>query len=764
MATPTIRQTNGAASGAVTSVSLAAGTAVDDILVVSQEVDFTAVASMVAPSVTGVGSWTQIGATVQSGSPNIAMKSWWAPVTAGGARTLSCSQAGGTSSNHVIVHVLTGADLVTPIDGTPATNSGTTGTAQIVGAAAGVSPTTADALLIGNWSGIQFSGSISYTAPGTMVERSEVSDTGGAAALMSATQVLAASGATGTRTATSSISATSGWVANLFAVRGIATVTVADTVPGSVEVSSPGGETITALPGATVVTDPAPGSVEVSSPDGESLTIIPAVLLPAATGEIGLEGLPVTAAVHVAVGIGEIGVEGFAPHPALQARVGVGELIVDGITVAIAGRPPIGDIDVSGPPVQVSYGNAGVPGLGGLVALPPQPAPRFIVQSILTGQFLSWDLELSEPTVTLTLSGPTAITGTLKPEDPETRKLLNSGGFEPWACWIHLEIDGEIRASGILQPYQANGDVLSIEAAGVSAYPHGIPYQQELSGIQVDPADVMRAIWAHLQSFPDGNLGVTVVGSTPIKLGEPEHTEPKLDPATGLQEIDGDGHPVFTTVAEKPYLLVWWDGTDCGSEIASLASQAPFDFVERCAWSDETRSSVKHWIEVGFPRIGCRWLNDGPRFATGENVYNVVPVEETDDLYASQVVVFGKGEGSSTLIGYAGRPLHQRLRRVALVQDKTIPSMERANARAGEELERRQGLVDVTDMEVDARHPNAVFGSYGVGDDVLIDIEVGWIGRLRQYERILSITYDPDGESVRLELRRADAFRYGEGA
>lgn len=457
--------------------------------------------------------------------------------------------------------------------------------------------------------------------------------------------------------------------------------------------------------------------------------------------------------------IGDITVEGAAPIAADHSvPVGIGDIRVEGTDADLAGTTlNDGQITVQGLPIQVSYGSSGVPGLGGVVNVPPSNTTRFIAQSILTGEFLSWDLEISDPTITLALSGPSSITGKLDPEQPQVQELLRSGKFQPWACWIHQEVDGFIRASGILQPYVVDGESLSVEAAGVSAYLHGIPWLAELSAIQVDPADVVRAIWAHVQSFPDGHLGVTVTGTTPVRIGEPAGTAPKVD-GNGNPVLDDSGHQILEPVAAKPYELMWWEGTDCGSEMDALAKEAPFDFVERCAWN-AAKTGVVHWIELAYPRIGVR--QTGLRFASGENVTGAVPAEETDGLYASQVVTFGSGEGRDTIRGYAGRPMPGRLRRVAIVQDGTISTSDRATAVACDDLERRQGLVDVTDLEVDARHVNARFGSYSVGDDILIDVEVGWLGRLRQWERILSITYAPDGESVRLQLRRADAFRTG---
>ena len=552
-------------------------------------------------------------------------------------------------------------------------------------------------------------------------------------------------------------------------------ITVSDYVPTSVPKNAADSATRTETFSVTarstandsgIQTDTASVAVKVSGADSGigTNTASVGVVVPVDAGDVTVEGLPITVHHVVNLGVGDITVDGPAPNLAHHAPLDIGDVTVDGLPVEFLGRLDLGEVEVQGLPIQVSYGSTGPGGQGGVVAVPPAVPSRFLVQSILDGRFLSWDLELSDPQVALVLSGPTSITGVLKPEDPETRKLLLGGGFEPWACWIHHEIEGEIRASGILQPYQIDGETLSVEAAGVSAYAHGIPWLAELSAIQIDPANVVRAIWAHLQSYPDGQLGVTVTGTTPVRIGTPAMTVPKTDPETGAPVLDDNGNQILEDVEAKPYELMFWEGTDCGSEIDSLAGEAPFDYIERCAWND-ARTTVTHWIEIGYPRIGQRCIGAGaPRFASGENILNAVPAEETDDLYASQVVVFGKGEGRDTTKGYAGRPLNRRLRRVAIVQDKTIPTPERATAAAGSELERRQALIDVTDLEVDARHPNAVFGSYQVGDDVLVDVEVDWIGRLRQYERILSITYAPDLESVRLELRRSEAFRYGEGA
>lgn len=500
-----------------------------------------------------------------------------------------------------------------------------------------------------------------------------------------------------------------------------------------------------------------PGDIGV---EGTSFTVelIPRVRRPLDTTDLVVEGLPVTVSKIYPLGIAEIAVEPVELDGAHHvAHLPPGDVVVEPLAATLLGTNlEPGDVEIQGLPIQVSYGSGGVSGIGGILATPPINTTRFIAQSILTGQMLHWDLPITDPTITYTLSGPTSITGDLRPEDPGMQDLL-AAGMEPWACWIHVETDGIIRASGILQPYQIDDEVLTIEAVGPSGYLHGIPYLGELSAIQVDPADMMRNIWAHVQSYPDGKLGVTVLGATPVRIGEPAKQEQELD-ENGDPKVDEDGEPVMKDIEAEPYELLWWEGSDCGSEVDSLAGETPFDWVERCAWNAD-KTAVLHWIEIGYPRIGTR--RSDLRFASGENVTGAVPAEEAEDLYASQVVTYGAGEGRETIRGYAGRPLRKRLRRVAIVQDATIATAPRANAVAADDLERRQGLLDVTDLEVDARHINAQLGTYQVGDDVLIDVEVGWLGRLLQWERILSITYAPDQEAVRLQLRRSEAMRYG---
>ena len=89
--------------------------------------------------------------------------------------------------------------------------------------------------------------------------------------------------------------------------------------------------------------------------------------------------------------------------------------------------------------------------------------------------------------------------------------------FKPWGHWIHAvkEMpDGseKIWASGIVQPSDVDPQtgILTLKAEGFSNYPKGIPWLVNWNPIAVDPFEIVYRIWNHIQSYDNGDLGVTV--------------------------------------------------------------------------------------------------------------------------------------------------------------------------------------------------------------------------------------------------------------
>lgn len=404
--------------------------------------------------------------------------------------------------------------------------------------------------------------------------------------------------------------------------------------------------------------------------------------------------------------------------------------------------------------LQMFEGNAAPPGVELLAApyIPPERRGlRFIVRNIIDGRVVDWDLPLVEPEITWTLSGPTVIRGSI---EPENRDIVEER-IDAWATWLDVEENGIIRASGIVQPVSIDDERFEIEAVGVAAYPQGMPFMSELSEVELDAMEAVRRIWAHLLAYPDAvplNIELSQI-TCGLLLGTPAY--PKTD-ASGYVVTDASGNAEMEDA--KPYELNWWSDIDCGREIDQLAQTVPFDYVERPRWSQD-RDYVVHRIELGFPRAGS--LRDDLRFVLDENMVAAFVVREQPGTYASQIIVRGAGEGRDGVRGYAGTRSPRRLRRVTVVTDKAVMTSSRADARAADELRRRQSVLTVGEIVVHDWHPNAPIGSFDVGDDIVIQAPVSYLGDVKLVHRITAFTWSPDLGTISLTLARSDDFYYG---
>lgn len=452
--------------------------------------------------------------------------------------------------------------------------------------------------------------------------------------------------------------------------------------------------------------------------------------------------------------------------------------------------------------------------------VPSSKPLRFMFQSIRTGEWLNWDVPIVEPEITYQLSGATLIRGKLGPEDyAYVEKTIDA-----WGTWVHAEEGGQIRASAIMQPFAIQGDDLMIEALGVHGYAVGTQFESEFSAIQIDPAEVVRQLWAYLQSYPDAKFGLTLdATATPRRLGDPARVDIrrdangdvvyrvlKVDEETGLFRVNqGDisdaawlkllqqGYPLYqdtqtgqlvqlvrpndlamattglparrnadgewevpeyTNVEAKPYEIAWWNQIDVGREIENLAKQTPFDFAESPRWK-ANRLDVQQHLAIGYPRLGTR--RHDLRFAEDENLLEAALLRETPGHYASQVIVRGAGEGRAAIRAQAGVPNPNRVRRVTSITDKTITDRVRAQALANEELLRRLAAQTISEITIDATHPNAPMGSFALGDDILVQARLPYFGEVALWHRITGYTWRPDADLVVLKLQRSEQFAYG---
>jgi hypothetical protein len=210
MATPTVREVlQNSVGGGVVTVTTGAGTQVNDVLCTIHGCDYGTLAGMTTPTGTA-GTWTE-QTSADLGENTIHMKVWTRTVTAGGAQTVTVSDQGFGEENFQFTYVVAG---VSAIDGAAGTTDGAGNTAT----APSVSPTGADDLLICAW--LSANNVVNFTFPGTMTNGLE-EETAGFVTLATAREVLATSGATGTRVATASASC-SGFTGVSIALKGAA--------------------------------------------------------------------------------------------------------------------------------------------------------------------------------------------------------------------------------------------------------------------------------------------------------------------------------------------------------------------------------------------------------------------------------------------------------------------------------------------------------------------------------------------------------------
>lgn len=356
------------------------------------------------------------------------------------------------------------------------------------------------------------------------------------------------------------------------------------------------------------------------------------------------------------------------------------------------------------------------------------------------GEFLDFDLPLTNVQVTDTLSGPGALTATVSPKiarliADDGQPLLNEWGTAIWA-----ESDGEVRGGGILTHGSYDGPSWNLECTGVTGYPQGMPFvsNSSKSFAETDPLTIVRYIWDHLQSQPGGNLGVIVseLGS-PVSIGISMDQE-EFDTESGLKDL----------VAGN-LVLAEWETPDLGEVIDTLASDTPFDYHERSVWVGD---QLKHYVDLAYPSFGVR--RDNLRFVYGENIAVQPSIENDGANYASETLVLGNGEGRTMIRGHASTKTG-RLRRVAVVTQPAAKTAARANSFARSELALRKSIEDISTVIV-SNHPNAPVGSYQVGDEILLQGPLDW-HELSMWVRILSITVTPEaGDAVTLSVTRSD--------
>lgn len=363
---------------------------------------------------------------------------------------------------------------------------------------------------------------------------------------------------------------------------------------------------------------------------------------------------------------------------------------------------------------------------------------RYLAQRAVTREFVHTDLPFRvEQAPSQELSAVGSFRASLAPD--VYPQLAEDGKpiLDEWGTLIYAEADGVIRWGGIL--ISSTFDVATarwqVEAASFATYPHGIPYEgAAIREVGVPAGSIFARLWAAVQSGADSDLGVVVrdsTGGTNIAVGARLGT------------------------ADDPYELSWEDAPDLGRELDRVAQDGLLDWTEHHTWNAD-KSDVHHEIRVHYPRAGR--TREDLTFRTGENIVSVDRPTRGGDEFANAVVGIGAGEGEGSLRRTTGTR-DGRLRRPHLLMAKDVATPARLDSMLRTALLTRQNTLKVPGIMV-RDHPNAPLGSWALGDDILVQADVPWLGRVDLRHRV--VAWEPvDDETAHLSLERSDSFTYG---
>lgn len=265
------------------------------------------------------------------------------------------------------------------------------------------------------------------------------------------------------------------------------------------------------------------------------------------------------------------------------------------------------------------------------------------------------------------------------------------------------------------------------------------PRTGEVAGVEVDPLDMVRAMW-HLVTAYEDTPDVAVDSTrSPVRIGEEEEE---------VEFETSDGQNV--SFEAGPYRLSWHGTDDLKKEIDDLAVETPFEWREETAFNRMDASPPGLRIRLGYPRFESV-RRDNLHFGIDTNVFD--PQLRDDEDFFSEVLVVGNGEGAAKIRGHARRTGHGRMRRVKVISDQGVRSNKLANqvARdACDQADRDDRFIEACTVK---DHPAARIGTFDVGDIITVKGRMVW-GWHEQDCRVVSLDHDVAAHQARITLER----------
>ncbi|MEV8339204.1 hypothetical protein [Leucobacter sp. NPDC077196] len=408
---------------------------------------------------------------------------------------------------------------------------------------------------------------------------------------------------------------------------------------------------------------------------------------------------------------------------------------------------------------------------------------RYIVERIADGEFLELELPIDVSGAGRKMNGAGSFSGVVSPDVGGLRYGDGTLLIDPYATFIHEESDGVIRGTWLVTRSELDESVWKIEGAGFSAYFSGRPYEGVYRGVGVDPIAVARHVVEHAQSFANANIGVTLTGASSVRVGSDSEVQESaartalsvakanlsdvkkvLAAARAAAKVNPTAANKAAVVARKEeadlasaakkareealaaakavvqedggaWKLLWWDTPDCLESIQDAIDAAGYEWVEWSGWNADRSKVLKEIRAVR--RVGRK--QNALSFVEGDNVIEAVTVRDDSSQYANKIVAIGAGEGRDSL-RFVLPGKDSRRSKPVVVDAKHVTKRAVLEQIARAELKKRMQRFRVDAIRV-ADHPNAQFGTFGVGDTITVHADVEWVGRQQFVARIEELEF-----------------------
>lgn len=314
---------------------------------------------------------------------------------------------------------------------------------------------------------------------------------------------------------------------------------------------------------------------------------------------------------------------------------------------------------------------------------------RFYAQRATTGLWLDTNVQLDQPSLSWTKSGP--MSGQAKVTSGLSATYLASDGRPTWGRMDTLlfgEEDGQLSWFGVCIAANPAKEGQQLMFIGHTGWLQRVPFTDNYKTWRRNVYDVVRHIINHAAKFPD-RLPIVVSGNqSAFTIGDPEPPPRPVKPArkkgeTKSQYLDSNRYKAWLDADEiwvdqygdrQPFELTRWEAPFIGEEVDQLAKEVGFDYRETVRWRDKGKLTYELGVELSDNLVRRRTdiaFKDGLNLAAG------LDPKDGDDIFANHVIGLGAGEGKDVvMVGPLGQR-DGRLYQVEYVSYKTVKDPKR---------------------------------------------------------------------------------------